>query len=66
MEQRGLLRDQHLTPLEFASTLKSNEALLITRAYNRVRYGREKLSVTEKREVEKALFALEAAKDPPQ
>lgn len=65
MEQRGLLRDQHLTPLEFASTLESNEALLITRAYNRVRFGREKLSANEKREVEKALFALEAAKDPP-
>ena len=65
MEQRGLLRDQHLTPLEFAGTLKSHEALLITRAYNRVRYGREKLSAIERREVEKALFALEATKDPP-
>jgi transglutaminase-like putative cysteine protease len=64
MEQRGLARDQHLTPLEFASTLKSNEALLITRAYNRVRFGREKLSAIERREVEKALFALEATKDP--
>lgn len=61
MEQRGLLRDTHLTPLEFADTLKSNEALLITRAYNRVRYGREKLSAKEKREVERALFALEAS-----
>ena len=65
MEQRGMLRDQHLTPLEFASNLDSSEALLITRAYNRVRYGREKLSATEKREVEKALFALEALKEPP-
>jgi hypothetical protein len=64
MEQRGLARDQHLTPLEFAGTLKSNEALLITRAYNRVRFGREKLSAIERREVEKALFALEATKDP--
>ena len=64
MEQRGLMRDGHLTPLEFASTLKSNEALLITRAYNRVRFGHEKLSATEKREVERALFALEAADGP--
>ena len=32
---------------------------MITRAYNRVRYGGERLSPTEKREVEKALFALE-------
>lgn len=60
MEQRGLLRDTHLTPLEFAQTLKSSEALLITRAYNRVRFGGERLSQSEKREVERALFALEA------
>jgi protein-glutamine gamma-glutamyltransferase len=64
MEQRGLSRDRHLTPLEFANTLKSNEALLITRAYNRVRYGKERLSATEKREVERALFALEAIEPP--
>src|ERR1051325_9571939 len=61
MEQRGLERDKHLTPLEFANSLESNEAMLITRAYNRVRYGSEKLSATERKEIEKALFALEAA-----
>ena len=60
MEQRGLSRDTHLTPLEFAKTLKSSEALLITRAYNRVRFGGERLSATEKREVERALSVLEA------
>jgi hypothetical protein len=60
MEQRGLSREKYLTPLEFAGTLKSNEALLITRAYNRVRFGGERLSAIEKKEVEKALFALEA------
>ena len=60
MEQRGLARDKHLTPLEFANTLKSNEVLLITRAYNRVRFGGQRLSATEKKEVERALFALEA------
>ena len=59
MEQRGVLRDTHLTPLEFAKTLKSSEALLITRAYNRVRFGGQRLSDNEKREVERALFALE-------
>ncbi|HET9711382.1 MAG TPA: DUF4129 domain-containing protein, partial [Pyrinomonadaceae bacterium] len=59
MEQRGLLRDTHLTPLEFAKTLKSSVALLITRAYNRVRFGGQRLSDTEKREVERALSALE-------
>src|SRR5262249_15131344 len=29
LEQRGFERDKHLTPLEFASSLNSNEALLI-------------------------------------
>ena len=60
MEKRGLSRDRHLTPLEFAQTLKSNEAVLVTRAYNRVRFGGQRLSAIEKREVERALFALEA------
>ena len=60
MEQRGLSRDRHLTPLEFAKTLKSNEALVITRAYNRVRFGGQRLSASEKKEVERALGALEA------
>src|SRR5215217_5895037 len=59
MEQRGVSRDKHLTPLEFADTLRSNEAMVITRAYNRVRFGGQKLSPTERKEVERALFALE-------
>ena len=59
MEQRGVLRDKHLTPLEFADTVKSNEVLLVTRAYNRVRFGKERLSASETKEVERALFALE-------
>ena len=59
MEQRGVARDKHLTPLEFANTLRSNEAMVITRAYNRVRFGGQKLSATERKEVERALFALE-------
>ena len=60
MEQRGVLRDKHQTPLEFADKLKSREAMIVTRAYNRVRYGGERLSSTEKREVERALVVLEA------
>jgi hypothetical protein len=61
LEQRGFARDKHLTPLEFASSLDSNEALLVTRAYNRVRYGSERLSATERKEIEQALGVLEAA-----
>ena len=61
MEQRGVLRDRHQTPLEFAGNLQSSEAMIITRAYNRVRYGGERLSTSEQREVERALVALQAA-----
>jgi hypothetical protein len=63
MEQRGVSRDQHLTPLEFANTLRSNDVMVITRAYNRVRFGGQKLSATERKEVERALFALEGTTD---
>ncbi len=60
MEQRGLERDKHLTPLEFAKTLRSGEVLVITHAYNRVRFGGQRLSAAEMREIERALFELEA------
>lgn len=63
MEQCGVSRDKHLTPLEFAETLRSNEVMVITRAYNRVRFGGQKLSATERKEVERALFALEGNAD---
>jgi protein-glutamine gamma-glutamyltransferase len=63
MEQRGVSRDKHLTPLEFADTLRSNDVMVVTRAYNRVRYGGQKLSATERKEVERALFALEGSTD---
>jgi transglutaminase-like putative cysteine protease len=59
MEQRGLSREKHLTPLEFANTLGQAPAMMITRAYNRVRFGGQRLSATEKREIEKALLELE-------
>ena len=59
MEQRGVSRDKHLTPIEFANMLRSNDVMVITRAYNRVRFGGQKLSATERKEVERALFALE-------
>jgi len=61
LEQRGLERDKHLTPLEFANSLNSSEAMLITRAYNRVRYGSERLSPKERKEIEKALSVLETS-----
>ncbi len=59
MEQRGLSREKHLTPLEFANTLGQRQAMMITRAYNRVRFGKQRLTATEKREIENALSELE-------
>ena len=61
MDQRGLSRQKHLTPLEFANTLGPGPAMMITSAYNRVRFGNDRLSATEKREIEKALLELETA-----
>jgi hypothetical protein len=46
--------------MEFASSLRSTEAMLVTRAYNRVRFGKERLSSIEMREVERALNELES------
>jgi hypothetical protein len=59
LAQRGMLRDSHLTPLEFANTIDVGEALLVTRAYNRVRFGREKLSPEELVEIDRVLVNLE-------
>jgi transglutaminase-like putative cysteine protease len=56
---RGLRRAPEQTPLEFAATTNLNEALLITRAYNRVRYGEQNLSPTETAEIEKWLQRME-------
>jgi len=59
LEKRGARRPPHQTPLEFASLVGMSEALEITRAYNRVRYGAEKLSASERREIEQLLSELE-------
>jgi len=63
LARQGIERDPNLTPLEFASVLDFPPALFITRAYNRVRFGRNQLSANELREIEKALTNLEATFD---
>jgi hypothetical protein len=60
LARRGVERDAHLTPLEFASDLALEPALTITRAYNRVRFGGQQLSAAELREIEKTLEQLES------
>lgn len=64
LAQRGLSRLSDQTPLEFASNLGSREALTITRLYNRVRFGSEKLSAAELREINQALVDLEGTEKP--
>lgn len=56
---RGVQRDPFLTPLEFAGSLDLQPVLVITLAYNRVRYGGQKLSPGELQEIEQALSSLE-------
>jgi len=60
MAERGFQRDSHQTPLEFASKLGLREAAVITRAYNRVRFGNEHLSTIELNEINRILTKLES------
>ncbi|HVQ38685.1 MAG TPA: transglutaminase domain-containing protein, partial [Pyrinomonadaceae bacterium] len=59
LARRGVERDSHLTPLEFAGNLNFQPALVITHAYNRVRFGGQPLSAAELREIEQTLKRLE-------
>ncbi|MDT7603171.1 MAG: protein-glutamine gamma-glutamyltransferase, partial [Acidobacteriota bacterium] len=59
LEARGLRRAPHQTPLEFAGALQMPEALLVTRAYNRVRFGARELSQAEVARVEGWLLRIE-------
>src|SRR6266852_5500436 len=63
LEKRGARRPPHQTPLEFAAALGINEASTITRAYNRVRFGAEKLSAAERTRIEEMLAELERRKE---
>jgi hypothetical protein len=56
---RGLRRAADQTPLEFAGALDAPEALLVTRAYNRVRFGARQLSQAETERVEDWLRKIE-------
>jgi protein-glutamine gamma-glutamyltransferase len=56
---KGLQRETHQTPLEFAFALNMPEAVSITEKYNRVRFGEKNLSNDEAREIENWLKDLE-------
>ncbi|MDQ3473978.1 MAG: DUF4129 domain-containing protein, partial [Acidobacteriota bacterium] len=59
MVRKGFKRAPDQTPLEFATSAGLNEAMIITGAYNRVRFGAEKLSSSELRRIEELLARAE-------
>jgi transglutaminase-like putative cysteine protease len=62
LEKQGIKRELYETPLEFASAAGVNEARDITNAYNRVRFGEEKLSEAERIHIENLLSRLEQSR----
>jgi hypothetical protein len=56
---RGLKRAAGETPLEFAAATGMPEALEVTKAYNRVRFGDHKLSPTESTRIDEWLRRME-------
>lgn len=60
LERQGIKREPHQTPLEFAFAVGNSEAAAITKAYNRVRYGEEKLSASDRKEIEELLTRIES------
>ena len=59
LEKQGIKREPNQTPMEFASALGLSEARAITNAYNRVRFGEEHLSDSERKQIEQLLSELE-------
>ncbi|MEP6923202.1 MAG: transglutaminaseTgpA domain-containing protein [Pyrinomonadaceae bacterium] len=59
LAKKGLRRATAQTPLEFAAVVGAGEALQITEAYNRVRFGAENLTHDEAKEIEIWLRNLE-------
>lgn len=62
LEKQGIKRELYETPLEFASVAGVNEARDITNAYNRVRFGEEKLSEAERIHIESLLSRIEQSR----
>lgn len=56
---RGFVRAENETPLEFATAIGAVEAMKITDAYNRVRYGEYELSPDEVSDIENWLKGIE-------
>jgi len=63
LEKQGLKRELYQTPLEFAGSLGVLEANRITNVYNRVRFGAEELTSSERNEIEELLARIERRKN---
>lgn len=61
LARKGIQREPDQTPLEFAASSGLKEAEEITGAYNRVRYGAQRLSQNERKRIEDILVRLEQA-----
>jgi protein-glutamine gamma-glutamyltransferase len=59
LESKGVRRQTHQTPLEFARSVALPQAVKITENYNRVRFGEKDLSPKEKKDIENWLATLE-------
>lgn len=60
LEEKGLIRKPHQTPLEFAYATGFDAAVKITEKYNGVRFGEKELSEDEASDIENWLKKLEA------
>ncbi|MEZ5345251.1 MAG: DUF3488 and transglutaminase-like domain-containing protein [Pyrinomonadaceae bacterium] len=58
LRTNGLTKDPGQTPTEFALATKLEEAKLITKMYNRVRFGGKELTRPETQEIERSLASL--------
>lgn len=63
LEEKGLIRKPHQTPLEFAYATGFDEAVRITEKYNGVRFGEKELSEEEASDIENWLRDLETTKE---
>lgn len=64
LAKRGIERQPEQTPMEFATSLGLNEAVIVTGAYNRVRFGSHRLSPAEQDHIEQMLSELEQRNEP--
>jgi hypothetical protein len=58
LESKGIKREPHQTPLEFAYGLRIPEAVRVTEKYNGVRFGQKDISTAEADEIENWLGEL--------